>query len=152
MAGTIGRAVILVLTGVVAGLAFNHWSSRGLPVRTPPRIVLADQEVISLADAEQLLGGGFFLDARPAADYVRGHIAGAFNLPQDDFEAHFAQVAGLLASDAPIVVYCDGADCELSHQVHARLKELGFTNARVLINGWTVWRNAGLPSHEGTEP
>ena len=43
-----------------------------------------------------------------------------------------------------IIAYCDGEHCDLSHELALFLKEMGFENARVLVNGWTVWQQAGL--------
>jgi rhodanese-related sulfurtransferase len=76
----------------------------------------------------------------------RGHIGNAFNLPGLRFEAHFAKVASVLSSDSQIIVYCDGTECDLSHRVSERLEQMGFFNVRILTNGWSTWRQAGLPT------
>jgi len=44
-----------------------------------------------------------------------------------------------------LVTYCDGEDCALSHDLAMFLKDLGYGDVRVLVNGWTVWQDAGLP-------
>jgi 3-mercaptopyruvate sulfurtransferase SseA len=58
----------------------------------------------------------------------------------------------MMTPDMLVVVYCDGEKCELSHEVQARLRGLGYKNVRVLINGWTLWQAAGLPGHTGDQP
>jgi rhodanese-related sulfurtransferase len=152
MRRTFLRAVVILLTGTVAGLVVNLGSPYGIPVRTPARGALPTEQVVPLTEARQLLGAALFLDARRAEDYALGHIAGAFNLPADDFDAQYPQVAGLLSPTGPVVVYCDGVDCDLSHRVRERLAALGYPQTRVLVNGWTVWRAAGLPTTTGVTP
>jgi rhodanese-related sulfurtransferase len=51
--------------------------------------------------------------------------------------------------EMPIVTYCDGVKCELSHNLALFLRDAGFLNTRVLVNGWTLWQQAGLPTESG---
>ena len=127
------------------GLLGNAISPRGLPLRTPPPIAA---RTISLEEAVEVWNNGIaiFLDAREPQDYAAGHIGNAFNLPALSFEAHFGKVAPLLTPTSRIVVYCDGTQCDLSHRVIERLQQMGFTNVQILTNGWSVWRQAGLPT------
>jgi len=93
----------------------------------------------------------FLLDARSSADYAAGHIAGAFNLPVEDFDDHFPQIAPMLTPDTPIIAYCDGQECDLSRRLMVRLRELGYHNVRHLVNGWTAWHSAGSsPTREAS--
>jgi 3-mercaptopyruvate sulfurtransferase SseA len=57
----------------------------------------------------------------------------------------------MLAPDTAIVVYCDGTECELSHRVADKLHQLDYKNVRILLNGWTVWHGAGLPTETGAK-
>lgn len=51
--------------------------------------------------------GAILLDARSAADFARGHIAGATNLPFNEFtDARLAEVIGP-DRDRPIYIYCN---------------------------------------------
>ncbi|MCG3150078.1 MAG: Thiosulfate sulfurtransferase GlpE [Verrucomicrobiae bacterium] len=148
------RAVVLTLAGAVLGLVANAVSPRGIPYRTPPKVVAPPGDYIPFAEARQLWeeGVAVFLDARSHADYMAGHIANAFSLPTDEFEARYPEVAGMLAPDSPIVAYCDGADCDLSHHLAKRLRDLGFRDVRILKNGWTEWRKAALATSTGAQP
>ena len=154
MGRTWQRALVIVLGSAALGLAFNAVSPRRLPYRTPPPVARPATDLVPLPEARQLWasGGAFFLDARPVADYVAGHIPNAFHLPVNDFAARWPQVEPLLTREMALVVYCDGVACELSHQLRARLGELGYGKARVLVNGMTIWRGAGLPVAVGSEP
>ena len=102
---------------------------------------------MSLQEAEKLFRDQLvvFLDARAADDYGRGHIQGARSLPWQDVDRFFMEVTQDLESETPIVTYCDGETCNLSHDLALFLKDAGFMNVRVLVNGWTVWRESLLP-------
>jgi rhodanese-related sulfurtransferase len=154
MRRTIQRALIIVVAGAALGLLANKVSPRAIPYITPPKPKAAASDTITLEEATQLwqTGPAFFIDARPPAQYAAGHIANAFNVPAEDFATHYRAVAPMLTPDSQIVAYCDGMDCELSHQLAGKLRELGYKNVRILINGWTSWRTAGLPTQTGTQP
>jgi rhodanese-related sulfurtransferase len=61
------------------------------------------------------------------------------------------EVTGDLEFETVIISYCDGETCNLSHDLALFLKDAGFLNVRVLVNGWTVWRESHFPveSSEG---
>ena len=151
MRRTIQRALLIVVLGAVLGLLANMVSPRGIPYITPPKKLAKPKELLTLDQAKELWGSGvgFFLDAREPVDYAAGHIANAFNLPAANFEQHFPDIAQMLTFESPIVVYCNGEECELSHRLADKLREQGYKNVRLLHNGWTVWRDAGLPSDAG---
>jgi len=145
------QALILVLFGAGLGLAANQISPRGLPLITPPKPANNAEAFIPLAQAKQLwhAGTALFLDAREPADYAAGHIGNALNLPAQSFAQHFGEIAPMLTRESPLVLYCDGAECELSHRLRESLHQLGYTNTHLLFNGWTAWHQAGLPTTPG---
>jgi len=102
---------------------------------------------IPLQEAETLFRNqaAVFLDARSSDDYARGHIKGARSLPWQDVDRSFMEVTQDLESETPIITYCDGETCNLSHDLALFLKDDGFMNVRVLLNGWTVWRESHFP-------
>jgi rhodanese-related sulfurtransferase len=152
MKSVVARALLLLFASVGLGLIGNALSPRGLSLRTPPARAVAADEFIPLPQARELWDSGeaLFLDARDPADYATGHLANAFNLPGLSFDRHFGDIAPMLTPESPMVIYCDGVDCDLSHKVRDRLRQLGFAKAKILFNGWTVWREAGLPIATGT--
>jgi rhodanese-related sulfurtransferase len=154
MAYTFQRALAIVLAGAALGLGANAVSPRRIPLLTPPKEAPKVEDTVALADAEDLWKGGsaFFLDARSPADYSAGHIAGSFNLPVEEFEDHFPQIAPMLTFDSVIVAYCDGQECDLSNRLQAKLRDLGYHNVRHLVNGWTAWHTAGQLTHTGNQP
>jgi rhodanese-related sulfurtransferase len=154
MRRSVQRALVIVFGSAALGLAVNAISPRRIPYITPPKPVLQNKDVISLDEAHRLWGRGtsFFLDARAPADYASGHIANAFNLPAEAFDEHFPAVASMLTADSSIIVYCDGTECELSHRCADLLRQRGYKDVRVLVNGWTVWHMAGYPTSTSAQP
>ncbi|NLW82096.1 MAG: hypothetical protein GXY42_10555 [Desulfovibrionales bacterium] len=138
------------------GLAFNANRPDSLPlVRVHEVAVQASPQdnEITLHDAAQLSASGqaVFVDARDASDYAQGHIAGALSLPAFSFTQDFPLVRDSL-HNSTVITYCDGEHCELSRDLAEQLKAHGLRNVRVLKNGWTLWRDKGLPTATGQEP
>lgn len=151
MKKTLIQALLLVLLGAGVGLGANQISPRRLPLITPAKPVAAPSEFITLARAKLLWEGGsaLFLDAREPADYAAGHIGNALNLPAQSFAQHFGAVSPMMAPESELILYCDGKECDLSHRLSATLRQQGYTNIHILFNGWTEWRQAGLPTTPG---
>jgi len=154
MRRTIQRALVIVVAGAALGLAANAVSPRRISFLTPPPAALKPDETMALDQAHEIWGTGaaFFLDARAPADYAAGHIANAFNLPAEEFDQHYDQVASMLTPDSAIVCYCDGLECDLSRHLAELLRQRGYTNIHILVNGWTSWHGAGYPTATGTQP
>jgi rhodanese-related sulfurtransferase len=147
----IRRAIILIALGAALGVAANIF----LPGRIPwlrPTLAAADRITLDQAKTAWQSGDAILLDARDAKDYTAGHIAGALNLSIENFDTAFPAVRPRLAPEQSLVLYCDGAHCDQSLRLLLRLRPLGYTNAHVLVNGWTEWKRAKLPTTTGVEP
>jgi rhodanese-related sulfurtransferase len=107
---------------------------------------------ISLAEAKKLFlqRSVVFIDARPQDDYEKGHIKGALGLPWNEVDRNFMRVTEDTSPDTPIITYCDGETCELSHNLAIFLLDMGFRNVRILINGWALWKKEDLPIESGS--
>ena len=151
-------ALLMVAAGLIA-LAVNHWRDVPLPLIGDWSVAarLTDKGgknlLIPLSEAKQLFDrkAARFLDARPQPQYADGHISGALNLPWQDVARTFTDIALQLDEKDLIITYCDGESCELSHDLAMYLRDMGFANVRVLVNGWTVWQNGGLPTEKAGE-
>jgi rhodanese-related sulfurtransferase len=147
----------LVTLSVAAALAVNAFRTDRLPLigdfSVAARMTTATGERIdiSLEEAKKLFftHAAIFIDARSPEEYAQGHIRDARCLPYQDASFNFMDVTADLELAAPLVTYCDGETCELSHDLALFLRDAGFTNTRVLVNGWTVWKQAGLPVEAG---
>jgi len=147
----------LLILSAVAALGVNALRSDRLPLvgdfSMAARMTTATGERmdITLEEAEKLYftHAAVFIDARSAEEYAQGHIRDARSLPWQDVDLNFMAVTADLELTTPIVTYCDGETCELSHDLALFLRDAGFTDTRVLVNGWTVWQQAGLPVESG---
>lgn len=85
------------------------------------------------------------IDARPKArKYEVGHIPGAINLPDSQFDKLAAE---MLPADkaAALFFYCDGLACKLSNDSAARAIKMGYTNVKVVPEGYPAWAKAYGP-------
>lgn len=101
----------------------------------------------SLYDADAAV----FLDARPRGQFMDGHIEGAKSLPWLSFDEYFDQVMPEVPQEKTIITYCDGAACTLSTDLARALIDFGFSDVRVLGNGWHLWKVNGYPVGKGDE-
>lgn len=144
--------LLIVLAGAIA-MGVNQWRSDGIVLVgdwTPEARIAdtaGDSLIVDLAEANRLFQeeAAIFVDARPENQYAAGHIQGALNIPWQDVDRYFVETADRLGSAPTVITYCDGESCDLSHELALFLKGMGFKDVRVLVNGWTVWRQAGLP-------
>ena len=151
------QILALVILSAVAALAVNALRADRLPLvgdwSVAARITTSTGERmdISLNEAEKLFftDAAVFIDARSEEEYARGHIQGALSLPWHDVALSFIAVTQDMDMETQIVTYCDGETCELSHDLALFLRDAGFVNTRVLVNGWTLWQQAGLPMEAG---
>ena len=102
--------------------------------------------IISLSEAAKLFTekAAVFIDARSDEDFRDGHIQGAKNLPWQDVDQRFIEIAEEISPDVTIITYCDGETCKLSHDLALFLLDMGFKDVRVLVNGWSAWQETSL--------
>jgi rhodanese-related sulfurtransferase len=152
---TVRQTISILLISVVIGAAVNLIRPDGIPFvdswSMADKLVTEDGNTLAipLEDAAALFAenAAVFLDARTPAEYDRGHIQGAVNLPWHDVNNYFETVIMTLDPEATVITYCDGETCSLSHDLALFLKNLGFTRVKVLVNGWTLWKEHRLPTN-----
>jgi len=83
------------------------------------------------------------IDARPAVKYQKSFIPNAISLPKAEFELK----KGLLPNDksVPLIFYCGGYKCKLSHQSAQMALAMGYKKVSVYAAGQPDWKKAGLP-------
>ncbi|GIK61459.1 MAG: rhodanese-like domain-containing protein [Ignavibacteriota bacterium] len=117
------------------------------PIKTEDKktgtvVAFTEPKAVTLDQAYKLFNSGvLFIDARDEADYVLGHISNSINIPFDDFDNH-KQKLEKLSIEKPMVVYCAGTDCDLSHLLANLLFEKGYKQVYVFFGGWNEWIEA----------
>ncbi len=96
--------------------------------------VTAEQVAVKIAENKTLV-----VDARPQkTKYDKGHIPTAINIPFSQFDALKGKLPREL--DTPIIFYCGGLKCKLSHKSAARAIALGYKNVSVFTQGYPNWK------------
>ena len=108
-----------------------------------PPVKLAANETIAVDELQKLVvmgpekGKYFLFDSRPAPRFMEGAIPTAVNLP---FPAFDKNVDKLPADKGALVIfYCSGKTCNMSPGSLAKAKKLGYTNAKVFVEGMPAW-------------
>jgi rhodanese-related sulfurtransferase len=147
----IPEAARILIAALLLGVAFAASTGRGpfeskrpspasAPGILPPEMISADDAQASFERATAV-----FIDARHAFDFKLGHIKGARNIPLAEIDGRSADIAGL-PHTVPLIVYCDGASCNSSIELAARLYEAGFSRVRIFHGGWQEWTARHLPT------
>jgi rhodanese-related sulfurtransferase len=78
------------------------------------------------------------VDVRAAEDYAEGHIPGAVNLPQDQWDTWHG-----LRKDKTNVLYCYSLVCHLAATAAVKFAENGYP-VMELDGGWRWWKEDGF--------
>ena len=101
---------------------------------------------ISPVEAVTLINGGAQpVDIRAVAQFEKGHLLDARNIPLADFDQHLPALEKL--KDRGMLVYCDNGTT--SAKAVEKLKERGIITAKSLRGGLTAWRAENLPVFAG---
>lgn len=138
----------LLAASTALALAVNAFSPAGLAVTRALTLHELDGRYIAAeeAKARHEAGQSLFLDARRTELFERGHIAGALNLPVDDFDQRFIAMADWMPKQADIVIYCDGRSCSLGRLLADKLAAVGYAHIVVFHDGWSGWKQRGWPT------
>ena len=147
------QSVAIFALAVFIGFSINQFRDSRLPLlgdwSTEARLTTpsGNRLNLSLIEAKNLFlqKQSIFIDARPKDDYEKGHIRDARSLPWHEVDQKYMDATKDISLETPIITYCDGETCDLSHKLANFLIELGFKNVKVLVNGWSKWQKANLP-------
>lgn len=152
---------LILLIAIVAAFARNYLNPKGIAIwgqwdkdkgvvsalsKDMPAIPVSF-EIQNISEAKQLYDAAktIFVDARGAEAYKEGHVKGAISLPVDDFHSIGQAFLEKFPPSTAMVVYCSGRECEDSHTLAGYLKDLGYTNVRIMIDGYPGWEKGGYP-------
>jgi len=153
--------VIIILIAIVAGFARNYFNPKGIALfgqwekkkgavsalsKDMPAIPVSF-EIQTVSEAKEIHDGGktLFVDARDSEAYKEGHVKGAVSLPVDYFYSTGQPFLGKYPTATAMIVYCSGRECDDSHTLAGYLKDLGYTNVRIMIDGYPGWEKGGYP-------
>ncbi|SES37450.1 rhodanese-like domain-containing protein [Salisediminibacterium halotolerans] len=85
--------------------------------------------------------GLVLVDSRPQDVYSKGHINGAVNIPDGEFDEYKDRLPD--DKEAKLVFYCGGLHCALSGNSSEKAMELGYENSYVYQEGIPAWNEAG---------
>jgi len=152
------QSIAILAMAAVLAFTVNHFRKDRLPLvgDWSPKgelraLKTSEDAIVSIEEARALFltGGAIFFDARSPEDYQAGHIQGALNLPAQNFDEFYPGLLPEITPDSLIITYCDGETCELSKDLAFALSAKGYSHVRVLVNGWSSWRDATLPVETG---
>ncbi len=108
---------------------------------------------VQLATAKKFFDAkaAVFVDAREKEEFVGGHIAGAHNVPFDDAAAKPALLDPFKGAGKPIIVYCEGGDCEVSKSLAWNMIGADIHKVLVFTGGYGEWEKAGFPVEKGAQ-
>jgi len=141
---------IIVIISVMAATLTNKYRLNGISYdETLTKAENMEKyHFISIDHAKEEFHSGhaLFVDARQTKSFENSHIKGAVNFPADNKdEKAFDFIKNYQDKNISIIVYCDGVECHLSHEIFEYLSSLGYTNSKILINGLSLWQEHHLP-------
>jgi len=170
MLAVVGRAAALLGVGVALGLAINAWHPRGVRFGSyaPPAACTAGSgdtvaagalkpaadptiDILSQAQVASLCGDprALVADARSAAEFAEGHVAGAIHLPCASSRLAANAALDQLAGKETLVVYGRGTDDALPVAEEMRRRRGPGLRVAVLAGGFPAWSRAGLACSSG---
>jgi len=158
---TCAAIFLILLVAITAGFARNYFNPKGIALfgqwdkekgaisalsKDMPLIPVS-LEIKTISEAKEIFDGSktLFVDARGAEIYKEGHVKGAVSLPVDDFHATGQSFLEKYSPATAMIVYCSGRECEDSHTLAGYLKDLGYANIRIMVDGYPGWEKGGYP-------
>jgi rhodanese-related sulfurtransferase len=154
---SVKEALMILVLSLATAMLVNGLRPNGLDLFAPVAPTASgstptqtDREIsIEEAIRRHADQSAIFVDARSAVDYEAGHIQSALNLPDQDIDAWIEAFIAQTNPEALIIAYCEGPQCALSKSLVDKLIDLGFVNARYLVDGWGQWKERRLPTGRG---
>lgn len=144
--------LLISFAAVLLAFAVNLLRPDGLPLFSAknadniPKQIAPGEISITEAIKRFHAGSALFVDARPAPDFNAGHIHGAINLANADMDEWIDSFLADISPNTLIIAYCDGPHCSLGLDLAEQFRLLGYDKVYYLKNGWSQWKNKGMPT------
>ena len=155
------ESAIIILVAAVVALGVNSFRAQGLPLIEPDGQVIQENAAnsdnaivireISMKRAIALYRSGkaLFADARGGNEFNSGHIKGALNLPEGQFDRWIGAFLEKTDPGVTIITYCEGYYCPLAKDLGLKLVMAGFENVYYLPDGWGNWNKFRMQVETG---
>ena len=150
------EGIIILVVALFIAVIFNLLRFNNIPLfGFSSAALIKEQQAkipsITLSEAYDLYlkNKVIFIDARDPFSFEEGHIAGAINIYPDDASLHATSLKIKADQGFIFVTYCDGPQCPLSKETAHSLIQRGIPTVKFLVNGWSLWLNAGYPISKG---
>jgi rhodanese-related sulfurtransferase len=106
-------------------------------------LIVGDRGSLDPVPATELINhkDAAVIDVRPAADFAKGHIVNAVNIPMNGFKNQLGALARFKGK--PIIVACRSGS--QSSVACGQLRKAGFEEVYNLKGGLLAWQAANLP-------
>jgi molybdopterin/thiamine biosynthesis adenylyltransferase/rhodanese-related sulfurtransferase len=101
---------------------------------------IVETDVQALKKVVEARNGTTVIDVREQDEYIQGYIPGARWIPRGYLEQRIEDAVP--DRDREVILYCAGGN--RSALAARSLKELGYTNVKSLVGGFSAWKRAGL--------
>ena len=79
------------------------------------------------------------IDARHKENYLKAKIGNAINISPYEDEKEMMNKILDLPREKTIVVYCDGGNCDASHELAKNILSFGYEKVFIYTGGWDEW-------------
>lgn len=157
---TVRELIYLLGLAVIAAFLVNYFSPKGIALKgswdvddgvitafSKENVVVHEIEIQSVMEAKRLYdeNESVFVDARISGAFLEGRIKGAVSLSVYDYDDLIDDFVRRYSFDRKMITYCSGRECDESHLLASFLKEEGYMNVRVFIDGLPEWEKKGFP-------
>ena len=156
----IKESFIILFIAVITAFSVNALSSNGIALfgswNIDKGLISANQkgmevdpamELDSIEQVQLLFNNPevLFVDVRVKELYDEGHVKGAISMPLYNFDHLMGNFMEKYLPSQLIVTYCTGRECSDSHEAAQYLKNAGFSNVAIYIDGFPNWKEKGMP-------
>ena len=149
---------VLLIFAVVLSFIYNYFSPNGIALfgrwDTEKGLVRAISKSDKMSDSNQILEPAvvekmiadkmrMIIDVRHSDDFALGHLPGAVSYPLDEFDNQIQKILLGIKRAEPLLIYCSGPECNMSHIFAERLTHLKYTDIKIFSGGYRAWKDSG---------
>ena len=142
MKQTFHQILIILCAATVISLIFNQVRPDHIRFGGVPQHDNSAVREISIGNAYKILmqDSSLLIDARSESNFEQGHIKGAVNLYEKEFDEWIDDFLSRTDPETKIITYCNGIHCSLGRELAEKFFSVGYNNVYYLTNGWTSWK------------